>query len=343
MGLPYLQTSREFGYVRDIRDTVNFANRQEYILFPSDRTRLAGLLIQTFYHHDIHPLKHDGYFGLTLLLLTAASLIYRIQKRRQFVIPYFDLFLFLAGSAYVLSLGPVLQWFGHVVKLPFPIPLPYIVFYYLIPGFSGFRNSARWELVVVLGLSIACGLFIAHVLRTVSKPKQWLCTVVLCLLVLIEIPFPIQYQVVPHTDAYPPVYSYLATLPERTVIIEMPIYNWNMPNTLHEQMRLLYSTKDHLRSVNGTSGFSPPEWQKHADDLYFHFPDTKTMRYLTSIGVTYVIVHAGEYQDLYTEHRVVQAVQPRPWRAVQKQIMHTKSLRLVKQFGNDFVYKVVYE
>lgn len=342
LGLPYVQTSHEFKYTRDIRDTINFANRQEYFLWPSDRTRLQQLLVHTFYQTDTNPLKHDGYLGFAIIVLGLFAIVYRIVKWKKFSIPYIDLFLFIAGSAYILSLGPALQFHGHVIKLPYIIPLPYALFYYLIPGFNGFRNSARWELLIVLGLSVLIGLTFAHLFKKVSLRKVWLATSIICLLVIGEVPFPIHYSRVPLKADYPNVYGYIATLPANAAIIEMPIYNWNfLPYGMQEQMRLLYSTQHYRKMVNGTSGFSPPEWQEHIIDLYYHFPNQQTINYLKSINVAYVIVHGNEYQMLFNKNFFVNGIAPRSWESINAQIMKTKQLKLIKKIQADYIYQVI--
>lgn len=77
--LPYYQVSREFHYVRDIRDTVHFANRPEYLFFAGPATRLGPFFASVFYRNDPGKFQHEGYLGGTLLLLSVAA----INKRKE--------------------------------------------------------------------------------------------------------------------------------------------------------------------------------------------------------------------------------------------------------------------
>ena len=75
--------------------------------------------------------------GLVFFILSAAAIIYRIinKKKNWFL---FDCFFVIGIFSYILSLGPALQWGGHVIKHPFLIPLPYAVFYYLHQALTDF-------------------------------------------------------------------------------------------------------------------------------------------------------------------------------------------------------------
>ncbi len=342
LGIPYLQVSHEFNYVRDIRDTIRFANRLDYTFYPSDRTRLGTFLLQTFYKNDTSQLIYDGYLGFVIIVLSLFVLLFRFLVYRKENTYYLDAFLFIGIGAFILSFGPAFQWGEHIIKKPFIIPLPYVVFYYLVPGFKGFRNSARWEMLTVFAFSVGIGLFFSYAMEKMKIRTKILITASICFLVLIEFNFPYPLFRIPPISSFPPVYQYINTLPQNAAIIEFPIYNWNfLPYSPQEQVRQYYSTVHFRNMVNGGSGFSPPEWQKNTINLYLHFPDTQTITYLKHIHVDYAVIHPDEYVMLYDNNFRVQGIKPRKWETIQNAIAHTKNLHLVKQVGKDYVYEIL--
>lgn len=329
--IPYFQVSKEFNYTRDIRDAIHFANRLEYIFYPNDKTRLKNFLLTTVYANDKGPYKYDGYFSGALFILTGVSLIYFFVKKIDIV---YISFLFIGISSFILSLGPVFQWGGKVIKYPFMIPLPYALFYYLVPGFKGFRNSARWEMLTVFAFSVTVGLMLSTIFKKRSKLFKLLITIIICGSVFLEFNFPITIVSIPKISEFPSVYSYIKTLPEDTVIIEMPIYNWNMlPYSREELLREYFSTLHFKKMVNGGSGFSPPPWQELVKEILFEFPSPKSITLLKAMKVNYIIVHNDQYKMLtQNKFRIRESLDL---------LRKNKDLILIGKFGNDTLYKIL--
>jgi hypothetical protein len=342
LAIPYVQVSREFGYVRDIRDTIHFANRPQYTFYPGNETRLEQVLIHTIYGQpNTTRYGYEGYLGLVLLLLTGFVVYYRFMRHKKGLPLPFLPFSLIAADSFVLSLGPAWQWGEHVVRIPFPIPLPYALFYYLVPGFQGFRNSARWEMLTVFGLAVVIGLTLAHVFSTISFRKQMACAGIICFAVLAEFSFPLQYAVMPKRSSFPPVYSYVNTLPQSTVIIELPLYNWNMqPFASAEFMRLYYGTSHFRRSVNGFSGFFPPPWEEQARELLYFFPEHGTLKKLKQQGVSVFILHLSDYDAMARAGYTFEGKQAKTGEAVIADLSHRSDITFVKRFGSDYVYQL---
>jgi hypothetical protein len=52
-----------------------------------------------------------------------------------------------------MSLGPVLKWSSQTIKIfHLPIPLLYTIFYYVFPGFNGFRTPSRFMLLFAFAI-----------------------------------------------------------------------------------------------------------------------------------------------------------------------------------------------
>lgn len=340
IGYPYFRTSKTFSYKRDIRDAIHFANRPEYLFFPNNKTRLEQLLLNTIYKNDKGPYKYDGYWGLGLILLSLFSLFYykRVQKKYKIVLS--ALFL-IALFAFILSLGPAFQWAGKVIKYPFIIPLPYAVFYYLVPGFQGFRNSARWEVLTIFIISIIVGIIISSFFKKKSAVYSLLFIIVVSLIVLGEINFPFTYQPIPTLKQFPAVHQYIQNLPQNSKLIYLPIYSWNMqPYSNLEFEREFYSTLHFKTMVNGYSGFSPITWESMAAKTTVSFPDYEGISYLKKIGITHIVINMKEYENMNVNKYSINGQFIQSVNKLKEKIKNYPEMKLIKQINDDYVYKL---
>ena len=335
--IPYYQVSKEFNYVRDIRDAIHFAIQPEDLLYPGSTSRLEPFLLNavpTNKYSQNNEFK-PGYLGFVFSFLSIVTLIY-ILKNRKKNDSNIIMFSIIAATGFVLSLGPFLHLFRQTIHEPFPIPLPYILFYYLAPGFQGFRNSARWEMLFILAFAIVIAIVLQKMLKKYSHRTRVLIYCVLIIGAVAEFNFPIHTNKVPHVKDFPKVYSWLNTTPQDTAIIEMPIYNWGMwPYTQQELWREYYGTVHFRKTVNGYTGFSPPPWQDLVNKLYKEFPEKDTVKVIKNLKIDYIIVDKTQYNKLYKakeskldgEHIV--------------QILKKNTLlEFVEQFNNQAVFKV---
>lgn len=342
IAIPYFKTSSEFSYVRDIRDAIHFANRPEYTFYPNGSTRLEKFLIQAIYPKDKGPYFYDGYIGLAFFILTFFMIIYRFIFSKKDPHNYFLSFFIIGISSFILSLGPVLQWGGRVIKDPFIIPLPYAVLYYLIPGFKGFRNSARWEMLMLFVMSIAIGLALAKLMSKKSLLVKIFITFIICATIILEFNFPKQYAKVPKKEEFPKVYSFINTLPKDAVIIEFPIYNWDMlPYSKQELMREYFSTAHFRKMVNGGSGFTPSPWQEMVRSLMIEFPNNKSLDSLKKIKVKYIILHKSEYKILSDKNFKIKGKDIIKTELIENNLENNAKVKLIKQFGKDYVYEIL--
>lgn len=339
LAYPYFKTSETFNYKRDIRDTIHFANRPEYFFYPNNKTRLQEMIKNIIYKNDKGPYKYDGYWGFGILSLALFSIIFfkKIYNKKNALI-----FLIIAISSFVLSLGPAWQWQGKVVKLPFIIPLPYAAFYYLVPGFAGFRNSARWEVLSVFAMSIFIGIVTSSLLKKRSILFSFLFTFFVGLIVLVEINWPFSYVSVPKTAYYPQIHQYLNTLPHSSRLLFLPIYPWYMsPYSNIEFERELFSTLHYKKMVNGYSGFSPVEWENMAATVNIVFPDFDTIKYLKKIGITHIIINKNEYSDLYKNNYLIRGKSVKPLTELIQEVQKFPELKAIKQIDENIVYQLI--
>ena len=344
--IPYFQVSKEFQYTRDIRDAIHFAIQPEDFLYPSGHTRFSDFLLSLpFNQHSQNGEFKPGYLGgvFTLLVVFTIGSVRKIPKQVRNDKRMLS-FLTIAATGLILSLGPVLHLGRQTVHEPFPIPLPYALFYYIIPGFQGFRNSARWEMLFILAIVVVIAIALHAVLKKFSSKKKAMIYLILFIGVIAEFNFPMKFVAVPQKKDFPPVYAWLATTPKDTAIIELPIYNWNMwPQTQAELLREYYSTIHFRRTVNGYSGFSPPPWQVLVSDMLTKFPSRQTITQLHDMGVDYVIIHTDDYDRAHNDKLIVNKKRILSGKEILTQIKKYPQLKLIKQFDNTYVFALHFD
>lgn len=260
--IPFMRVSERYEYVRSIREAAHFSLSLD---------QLAGDFIS--------PLLF-GVIGLG----GVAAFYYRKKG-------LYDKKLWILGlGLLVLALGPVLKWQGETVKIPFPIPLPYSVLYYLVPPLQAFRAVIRFIVpgsVVLLGAAV-------YGLRLM--PHRSLLSLSGLMVVLMLVWFPrITVADMATKDEYPHYVYWLRDQAEG-VVIELPIFRWGSDEfSKNETQRMLYQTVHTKPLVNGYSGFSPPEWEKMVALMQEMDVGQAMMDYLREYGAEYVVIHPGEY------------------------------------------------
>ncbi len=211
-------------------------------------------------------------------------------------------------AAFVLSLGPTITSAGVRVATG-----PYRLLYEHVPGFDGIRVPARLALEVALFVAVLAGFALARlakegsgdssVVQAGKVSRRLLVAVGLLFLVevwpppvLINYTDPVERAVtppspVPHGRETPPVYAFLAGLPEDTVILEMPFGREG-----YELRYLFYSTLHWRRLVNGYSGGLPDHYYRLTLEL--GHPVRNWDRAWTALAAStarVVVVHEGAY------------------------------------------------
>lgn len=339
---PYVKVSRDFNYIRDIKDTVHFAIQPEDFLYSSSFSRFYGYLNnlpfnKTSQNGEFKP----GYLGMTFSFLTIFTLYYFVKNfKKKFIV--LNSFVCIAIIGFVLSLGPVLHLGRHTTHEPFVVPLPYAVFYYTLPGFQGFRNSARWEMLLVLGMSIAIAVAISTIFKKSKLKFINIVYIVLIALTILEFNFPMKHEKIEQVRDFPAVYNWLSTTPSGTKIVEFPIYHWRMASYSNiEFLRMYYATIHFRKTINGGGGFTPPPWEKMMFYLDADFPSDESIRMLKNIEINYVIVHKNEYDMLYKDKYTIDGIKFSHGDTVIKILEKKSKTKKVKKFNDDYVYEIL--
>lgn len=344
IAIPYFKVSKQFNYVRDIRDSIHLALQPEDFLSSNEfgYTRLNNYLSTLPFSKDIYKNGEvkPGFIGLTFSILLLFSFFYILKtwKKQNFVIKG----IFSASIlGFLLSLGPFLHFQRLTIHDPFPIPLPYLIFYYLVPGFMGMRNSARFEILLIILAAPIIAFTLKESLKKTKVNKKNLLIILFILLVILEFNFPMKFYKLPAVGEFPKVYSWLTNTPKETAIVEMPVYNWNItPYASQEFWREYYSTIHFRRTVNGISGFSPFPWQELVNFLLSEFPSDKSIQKLKEIGVNLIVVHKNEYDALYKNNYKILGKSTQNGEDVINSLLNRKDLYLEKQFSDDYVFRI---
>jgi hypothetical protein len=158
------------------------------------------------------------FVGYTVLALAA----FAVWKRRRDRNARF--WAFIALASWLLSLGPVLQFFGkdHFTAFGVSVPLPYLLLYKL-PMFSIMRTPARLAVLTMLALGVLVAIALAWLLSTtrIRSAGYYVLSVLLPVLILFEylaVPFP---TVPPGWNV--PIYAQIAREPGNFAILELPL------------------------------------------------------------------------------------------------------------------------
>lgn len=327
---PYFDVYNEYSAARNIRDTIHFALQPEDLIYPNQQTRLQGLLvnISNLKKYPRYDEVKYGYIGLVFSVVSIL-LIYKYIKRFKRKDYIYNSFVITGISSLILSFGPLLHINRETIHFPFPIVLPYALFYYLIPGFKGFRNSERWEIMFIFCFAVAIGILLTKFI----KPKK-IVFLFLILGIVLEFNFPMKVYPLKEVKDFPKIYSWLNTTPNDSVYIQMPIYNWNVPNSVVELEREYYSTLAFRKTVNGYSGFSPAKWQENALYLFYNFPNQESIVKIKKMNVDYVIVNKLEYDNLYKQKALTITGEE-----VLSKLKKDENLLFLKQMDSDYIFK----
>lgn len=283
--IPYFLVSKEFNYVRPITDAINFSLKIHDFFKPNENSRLSL------------------YTGIATIILLVLLVLKKVKINR---------YLVLALVCLVLAFGPAFHIFEDTVHVgPLPgIPMPYTIFYYLLPGFSGFRTPSRWILLAFFAFTIGLSIALKNKL---SKNIVAL----LVVLIVLEIPFPLSFATYPKLNDFPPEQIWLKENYVNEPIIQFPIYGWfDGDKVALETLRMHYSLVHLHPMYNGYSGFSPKSWESDVKWLQKEFPSEKSLLYLENKGIKLVLV-------------------PRSWAG---KMLKFKQIKLVKEFKDTQIY-----
>jgi hypothetical protein len=202
----------------------------------------------------------------------------------------------VAAAAFLLSLGTGLRLvrFGE----PLPLPMPYLLLYGNVPGFSALRVPARWGLLVTLALALLAAVALAALFARL-RPRWRLAVGAAALAVVLaeQAAPPIGLPSGPTLSAAPPVYAWLAEPAQADLgpVLELPVAATPRGEELERITLRQWRQRAHwqplVASYSGLIPFGTSDLLRRAEDL----PAEEHLSFLRLTGVGALVVHADEF------------------------------------------------
>jgi len=266
---------------------------------------------------------------LGLIPMVLAALGFRFLRRHAD--PHYRrlgrVFLGVTLTGFVLSLGPVLTLYDHLAY----VPLPFLFFFYLLPGFSVLRGVYRFVFMLSFGLSVL-GAFGLCALEAgwQARLQKWLrpsaaraaLAAICCLGLLAESwSVPLPDVRIPVGEEIPGVHQWLAQNPIDGAVFLIPTIKGRLdrydPNPIHAQNRKRYfdreqfylylSTYHFTKMVNGVGSFFPPERVEIFENLY-RLPDAAAVAFFRTQNIRTFVLSREEFDPedevIWTEENI---------------------------------------
>ncbi len=307
LGLAYYRLSRELGLYRTLADAWPFSASLAMWATPSPHRLLYRWLpVPELPTVGIYPV--EALFPGVVLPALALWGLARGAARGPLRSPGLRwLVAALVAGFFVLSLGPYLQ--VRSLQPDRGLQLPYAWLHTYLPGFDALRAPVRFAALVYLGLGLLAGCAVS---RISSRPVRMLW---LALLFLDALSLPGVGRFVP--PAPRPVHGWLAEQPPG-VVLELPAYFPNVwaQDEADRWLAAQYHSTVHWQTTPaGYSGFAPPRHEALLT-LLNRFPAAESVRLLQDLGVSWVVLRAGEWRPEALE-RVAAEARVRGWTLTQ--------------------------
>ncbi len=273
------------------------ASPTDYLL-PSPRHFLWGQWVETNFDRRLW-IATTLYLGGVMLVFTAVT-VWTRRRFRHTTAPV-AASLWAMGTAFVLSLGPVLHWLGRPVTISTPvwaqgwhpspemwIPLPGYALFEILPFYASMRDWTRYGILVALFGCLLAGIGINFVSQQI--PRRYVSALLGGLLVVGMVEF--YSGSMPITELAPrPVDLWLQAQPETGAVAHFPFWQAKYPP-------LSYATSIHHKPYIGDpfGTFDTPQFQR-IQPILNSFPDPASIDLLRELGVRWVVVDAAPYPD----------------------------------------------
>lgn len=288
LGLPYLETARKMGFTRTVEENLLYsAEPLGFILGVPPSWASYGFLQDLGF--GIRIGEGAVFLGLVTILLVVLSRIAAIRKclpnNREELI-YQRSFFWTGIVLMVLMLGPHLIIFDQDTG----IPMPYLIFYYLVPGAEAMRAPARFFQPVMLCFAILSAFVVTGFIRKFAEWPKWKFGIIAAgFILLLGIDYAVRDSDGVEFDTFgemPEVYEYLKQGGRESPVLEIPVREF------HYQY-LYYQTYHWRPSIMGVSGWSPPGVMRLAR-IFDEGPSPRALRQIASSPVETVVIHLGE-------------------------------------------------
>ncbi len=362
IAIPYALVQGSYNFGRDLFQVERFSNTLVSFLAVYRANPLYRALLAPFADSGPWPVARSAFPGLVAPGLGLLALLWAVRRGRQRPEPgsiggagtgrdfrlHVGFFVVVALVSAVLSLGPTLQ-LTYAANVYDPstvqgvLPLPYLIPYYLVPGFASMRVASRVDVLLALALGVLAGMGALLVLRGLRarlagrRAGRLILPATAALLALLPVaetwsaPFPM-YPIATRA-AVPPIYRWLGEQP-RSVILEYPmaLKERGAANVAMQNLIQYYSVYHWQPMVNGSVTIRPYAYTALIGETEDCFPCPRSVDALWLLGVKYVVVHLD---NLTAPQRT-----DFQWRSTSPVGKVLDSFVLVQDFGSDRVYEI---
>ncbi|MFN2179817.1 MAG: hypothetical protein ACK2UV_10045, partial [Candidatus Promineifilaceae bacterium] len=267
-----------------------------------------------------------GIIVIVLAIVGAAKFTFKPRARWALLI--------LALIGLLLMAGPFLKFQGKPIAVTWPaagqladiypdlaletggvrVPMPALAIYKFVPPLRSFHHFGRLGMVVVLCLGTLAGLGITTIQKKLSPRAGLLFGTTVLLLLLLEVNPQPQKSITSIAGMHRVVDDWLANQPQKSVIMEYPVYYSFRP-------RALYNALTHQQKIiHGSSIVSPDYLERRR--ILEQWPEDPAVDLLQKLGVNYVLVHVPPGQEDFATN-------------VMPGLLQDGRLELVAHFTND--------
>lgn len=260
--LPYLRVSRQQGFTRPMAEVALYSARAADYVSTGGRFHYSLWSYRFFDREALFP-------GIIALLFVLAAIVAGVawKDRRARMAVAFGIVAFL------LSFGPAFPLYGAVS--------------WLFPVMAGIRGASRFGQFFLAAVAVLAGFGFSQVERRAGRRALLLGVAVILASNLESLRAPINYRAF---DGISPIFDSLAGH-DRALVACFPFPPRR--EAFHNVDCMLASTRFWRPLINGYSSFIPERYDREAAALDA-FPEGNTLRYLRELGVTHVIVFAGQ-------------------------------------------------
>lgn len=281
--LPYARLGETWGMTRSLRDAAaHAADLLSYL------TAWPGSALYGGWMHALAPLPAPEKLLFPGFVVLAGAIVTLVWAARHRAEPLARQALSLAGAAtlaLVLSLGPLL----HVGGTATFVPLPYALFYAVLPGFKAVQAPAHFAFLLALALAVLAGMAAMLAFRRwgMSPSRRVLVAIALVALPLADTAArPFTLRAAPQASELD---AFLARRAEGPIVVlPMPAYGQQADSAL-ELPRMIAGLTHGLPMVNGAAGAVPASFLDLARKLE-QGPTPQALDALAAIGVKTLVI-----------------------------------------------------
>jgi hypothetical protein len=325
--IPYLDLHKEFDFVRTPEQIDAYS------------PGIVDYFVSPLYYNVVYS-KFDyaavivcpGIFVFFLLFIS----FYLLRKYKSAFKPFkveLIIFSIIGIVALLVSFGFYIRLFRHHHM---SIPGPYQLLYYFVPGFDGIRSTGRYSIFLLISIVITIGIAFSHYFNSLKDNfKKTLIIFVIATFILFEFAFTgapmYSYPEATSSDSTN-LYAWMKSQPDEKVFIELPMgFIDNELKTNYDILYVFRSSTHFKKIVNGYSGYYPPGYLDLASKVNSFDPVEDTLE-LKKWDVDYVIIHFDRYENI-DEHI----------KAILDNVNNYDKLKFVKNFGNNYVFEIIYD